>query len=78
MCVVTDSTNIAAVGYSPKRKLLRVRFRDGSEYEYERFSADDYAALISAESIGVHFAAEIRGKFMSSRRRRPRTRAHQS
>lgn len=78
MCVVTDSTNIAAVGYAPKRKLMRVRFRDGSEYEYRSIDEGTYAALISAESIGVHFAANIRGKFKATRKRRPRARAHAS
>lgn len=78
MCVVTDSTNIAAVGYAPKRRLLRVRFRDGSEYEYNGIQAATYATLISSKSIGEHFAAEIRGKFTATRKRRPRTRAHAS
>ena len=78
MCVVTDSTNIAAVGYAPKHKLLRVRFRDGSEYEYKRVEADTYAQLIGAESIGMHFAAEIRGQFTTQRKRKPRRRAHAS
>jgi hypothetical protein len=78
MSVIPDSTNIAAVGYAPKRKLMRVRFRDGSEYEYTKVDAHTYAALMSAASIGVHFAAEIRGKFTSERVRRPRARAHAS
>lgn len=78
MMVVTDSTNIAAVGYAPDRELLRVRFRDGSEYEYTGFKPIAYSKLVSAESIGVHYAHEIRGKYTSRRRRRPRARAHVS
>jgi hypothetical protein len=78
MCAVPDSTNIAAVGYDVDRELMRVRFRDGSEYDYSSVSSGVYAELIGAPSIGVHFAANIRGKFESVRRRRPRTRAHAS
>lgn len=78
MCVVTDSTNIAAVGYRRETRTLRVRFRDGSEYDYADFGPVQYSELVGAESIGVHFAANIRGKFKSTRRRRPRPRAHKS
>jgi hypothetical protein len=77
MMVVTDSTNIAAVGYAPKRQQLRVRFRDGSEYAYKKISQDAYTALVSAESIGEHFAKHIR-RLPSERLRRPRARAHAS
>ena len=78
MLLVTDSSNIMAVGYDRERALLRVRFRDGSEYDYADFSAGKYAEFIGAPSIGVHFAAHVRGKYQSTRRKRPRTRAHAS
>lgn len=78
MALVTDSSNVMAVGYAPAREILRMRFRDGSEYEYSNVSADTYAELMGAPSIGVHFAATIRGKhdlYPCERKRRPRTRA---
>lgn len=78
MLAVTDSVNIHAVGYDVKRKILRVRFRDGSEYEYANVSQGKYTELVNAPSIGVHFAAHIRGKYDSERKRRPRARAHAS
>lgn len=78
MLSVPDSTNIAAVGYDRERELMRVRFRDGSEYDYPNVKAGKYAELVGAPSIGAHFAAHIRGKLESTRRRRPRARAHAS
>jgi hypothetical protein len=62
MLAVPDSTNIAAIGYDRERAVLRVRFRDGSEYDYADVGEAMYAALVSAPSIGVHNAAHVRGK----------------
>jgi hypothetical protein len=78
MCVVTDSTNIQAVGYSKERKLLRVQFRDGSLYDLSGVTAGAYTKLMSATSIGVQFAAELRGKYDTRCLRRARSLAHRS
>lgn len=78
MCVVTDPTNIQAVGYSKPRKLLRVQFRDGSVYDFQNVTPTTYTKLVGAESIGVHFAAEIRGKYETRCLRRSRKHAHRS
>lgn len=77
MVLVTDSSNIAAVGYDSQRELMRIRFRDGSEYEYSNVDDVTFAELVGAPSIGVHFAAHIRKNpnFPCWRKRRPRTRA---
>lgn len=78
MCVVTDSTNIQAVGYSKERKTLRTQFRDGSVYDHSGITPTMYAKLVAAPSIGVFFAHEIRGKFESRCLRRSRKKAHAS
>jgi hypothetical protein len=78
MLAVPDSTNLDAVGYDKQHEKLRVRFRDGAVYDYANVSSRRWAELVGAESIGTHFAAHIRHKFPSLRRRRPRARAHAS
>lgn len=78
LLVVTDSTNIAAVGYDKQREKLRVRFRDGSEYDYAKVSARTYAELVGAASIGLHFREHIRSSYPCERRRKPRAHAHAS
>lgn len=78
MCLVTDSTNIAAVGYSRPHKILRVRFRDGSEYQLSKVGAAAFNGLLEATSIGSHYAKHFRGRFPTWRVRRPRPRAHAS
>lgn len=78
LLIVPDSTNLAAIGYDKQHEKLRVRFTDGSEYDYTKVPARTWTVLVNAESIGVHFAAQIRGKYPCERRRRPRVRAHAS
>lgn len=78
MVIVTDSTNIAAVGYSKSKCVLRVRFRDGSEYEYENVPRTPFLELMDAPSIGVHFAAHIKGQYKCWRLNKARARARTS
>lgn len=78
MAVVTDSVNIAAVGYSKSKSVLRVRFRDGSEYELEGVGQARYVALMDAPSIGEYYAAHIKGQYKTWRLNRPRARARTS
>jgi len=78
MCLVTDSTNIAAVGYHRRDKVMRVRFRDGSEYELAKMKLEAYLDLVGATSIGSHYANKVRGRYPTWRLKRPRPAAHQS
>ena len=57
------SSNIAAVGFDPATSTLGVQFSSGATYHYAGVSAEDHAALMGADSIGSHFAKNIRGKF---------------
>jgi hypothetical protein len=78
MAVVTDSVNIAGVGYSRSQSVLRVRFRDGSEYELEGVGEARYVALMAAPSIGEYFAAHVKGHYTTWRVTGPRARARTS
>lgn len=58
------SSQIAAIGHDPATNTLAIRFNGGQKlYHYEGFTAEDFAKFKSAESIGKHFGAHIRGKF---------------
>ncbi len=48
--VPVESSNIAAIGYDAGT--LRVRFKDGAEYEYEGVTEAAHAALMAAPSKG--------------------------
>lgn len=49
------SSAIAAIGHDADTSTLHVEFTSGATYEYPDVSADEYAALHGAPSIGSHF-----------------------
>ena len=48
-----DSSNLAAVGYNPSRKVLEVEFNSGSVYQYYGVPEHEYRNLMSAGSMIV-------------------------
>lgn len=60
---LVKSSSLASVGHDPATNELHVEFRNGSVYVFSDVTAEHHAALVSAESLGKHFATEIRGKF---------------
>ena len=62
-----QSSNVAAVGYDPATKILRVAFKNGGEYEYAGVPAEAHAALLNTDSIGAHLHKHIKPKFAVSR-----------
>jgi len=60
-----ESSQIAAIGYSPDTSELSVLFknRDGSNgslYVYDSVEPETYAGLAAAESVGSQFAQSIK------------------
>ena len=55
------SSNIKAAGWEDN--VLRVRFSNGSEYEYKNVPAEVYSGLMSADSQGKFFHKNIKAKF---------------
>lgn len=58
-----ESSNIAAVGYQPKKKVLTVQFLNGAEYTYEGVPPAINKALMAAESKGKYLNAAIKGTY---------------
>lgn len=54
------SSQIARVGYLPDQHALDIEFVSGGIYRYEGVTAEQHAALLDAESIGIHFRDHIR------------------
>jgi hypothetical protein len=61
------SSNIEAIGYDHKTRVLSVKFKTGSIYKYEDVSPEHYEAFMAADSKGEHLAQHIRGKFIYTR-----------
>ena len=57
------SSNLAEVGYDPELETLEVQFRPGGVYQYFNVPAFMYERLMSADSLGRFFNAEIKGHY---------------
>jgi hypothetical protein len=62
------STNLAAIGYDPARKILAVKFRSsGAIYHYAGVSSETAFAFQHAESKGTYFARGIKGLYQGEK-----------
>lgn len=63
-----ESSQIHSIGHAPETNVLAVRFyrgwgenrKPGAIYHFQNVSADEFAALRDAESIGKHFNQVIK------------------
>lgn len=58
-----QSSNIRTIGYDAEARRLQIEFGSGKTYAYDEFPSEEHAALMSAPSIGSHFARHIRSKY---------------
>ena len=65
LLVPVISGNLKAVGYDAATQTLDVQFASSRVYRYSGVPAKVHEELIGAESIGSHFARNVRGKFPS-------------
>lgn len=63
-----ESSTIAKIGHDPLHKELHVDFKSGGSYVYHDVPASEYHALISAPSIGRHFAANVKNNYRFNRK----------
>lgn len=54
-----DSSNIKSIYFHEEFKLM-IQFKTGEVYAYPTTTAEDYNALLAAESKGKHFHKNIR------------------
>ena len=54
------SSNLAAVGYDPQRKVLEIEFKNGEVYEYAHVPAYLHKELMAAKSHGEFLDAFIK------------------
>lgn len=58
-----ESSNLASVGYDEERQILEVQFKHGGVYQYFDVTKDVYDELMSADSHGKYFSANIRNDY---------------
>ena len=60
------SSNVAQIGHEGSK--MRVKFRNGSVYEYDGVDRDSYRAVRDGESVGRAYNKTIRGGGFESRK----------
>ena len=58
-----ESGNMESAGYSPESKTLEIRFKGGGLYSYAGVPQSAYDGLMSAESKGKYFYANIKNSY---------------
>lgn len=65
--VQVESSNIHSVLMSPEKKIMRVRFLSGAEYEYYNVPERVFILLLNAQSHGKEFWKRVRNYFRYKR-----------
>jgi len=61
--VPVTSSNIEAIGYDKETETLRVWFKAGSVYDYEKVPEHIFESFKNAISVGTYFATIIKGNY---------------
>lgn len=57
---IEKSSNINAVGYDHDARELHVEFKNGSRYAYKGVAPDHVERLVTSDSPGAYFSANVR------------------
>lgn len=60
--VYVESKAIASLSFDKDATVLTVSFHDGKSHAYPNVSADTFAALVAAPSVGAYFNRFIRNR----------------
>ena len=58
-----SSSNIASIGYDEASETLEIEFHNGGVYQYFNVSAFIFEGIMTADSCGGYFHANIRTAF---------------
>ncbi|MBB4606146.1 hypothetical protein GGR59_002391 [Xanthomonas arboricola] len=61
------SSNISSIGYDADSQILEVEFNNGSVYEYSGVPENEHVGLMSADSKGTYFNANIKKRYPFSK-----------
>jgi len=64
---VSGSSQIIARFYDEENQRLHLKFKGNKAYAYENFPKEKYLEMITSESIGKYFHANIKTKFNFSK-----------
>ncbi len=58
-----NSSNLSSIGYDSENEILEIEFNHGGIYQYFDVPEEVYEELMSANSHGQYFAANIRNDY---------------
>lgn len=61
------SSNVESIGYDGSTQTLRVRFLNGSTYDYKNVSVMEFEQLKNAQSVGSYLNRNIKGNYAYER-----------
>ena len=61
--IQVGSSNVDSIGYDEDSQILRVRFKNGSVYEYMNVSVVEFEQLRLASSVGSYLNRNIKGNY---------------
>lgn len=61
--IAVESSNLAEVGYNGEQKMLFVKFTSGAIYGYTEVEREVFDQLLSADSKGKFFIANVKNSF---------------
>ncbi len=61
--VAVASSNLASIGYDAENQVLEVEFKNGSIYQYEGVPEFAYSDMMTADSLGSYFNANIKSQY---------------
>ena len=61
------STNIASIGYEPDSETLEIEFKTSGVYQYFNVPTFMHERLMTANSVGIFFNAEIKNVYPCSK-----------
>lgn len=65
--IPVESTDIVAIGYDSKSRILEVEFKEGRMYQYLDVAPDIHARFMRTDSYGQYFYAFINGHYRYKR-----------
>ena len=61
--IPVTSTDIRAIGYDTDNQILEIEFNSGSVYDYANVPQGEYDGIMSADSKGKYFHANIKNRY---------------
>jgi hypothetical protein len=65
--VAVSSSNLSSVGYDPDTQTLEIEFHHGGVYQYAGVPEEVFQGLMSSDSQGKYFHANIKNNYPFSK-----------